>query len=188
MVLEGLQVPAGRHDGRGLRSVRRRGGTLLGALVIALGPVACGFEVQTNQPYTPEKGVNVDAGPASSVKIRNLMVVSRAPGEGFLSATMTVSQEDALTGVMGAALKPDGTPGTPLTVTVANPVELGEGALVVLTDRPLITVKSADLLAGLEAQVVLQFREVGEVTTTAPVVDGNQPEFQTISASPSPSS
>jgi hypothetical protein len=59
--------------------------------------------------------------------------------------------------------------------------------MVVLTDRPLITVKSADLQAGLVARLVFQFSKAGEVTTTAPVVNADQPAYATISPSPSPS-
>ena len=47
---------------------------------------ACGFDVQTNQPYTPAEGVNYDVG-NPPVQVRNLMILSREDGVGFLSAT-----------------------------------------------------------------------------------------------------
>jgi len=168
--------------------VRRRLGGLLGALAL-LGAGACGFEVQTNQPYTPSVGVNIDAGPRNSLKIRDLKILSREAGSGILSASMTSSQRESLTGVSGVALKADGSEGAPLQATLPNPVDLSGGQLVVLTNGPLITVTSADLMPGLEARVVLQFSELGEISTTAPVVSAEAPEYRTItpSASPSPS-
>lgn len=169
--------------------VSRRAGVLLG-LAALLSAGACGFEVQTNQPYTPSVGINVDAGENNSLKIRDLKILSREPGQGFLSGSITSSERDAMTGVSGVPIKADGSEGAPFTASVSNPIALGNGSLVVLTDRPLITLTSADLLAGLEARVVLQFSEVGEVTTTVPVVSAEAPEYRTItpSASPSPSS
>jgi hypothetical protein len=170
--------------GRASSRLSRLGVALLMSLGLALTASACGFEVQTNNPYTPAEGVNFDAG---SVNMRNVMILSRTPGEGYLSASMTSGASDALLKVTGFAIKADGSEGAPLTVTLPNPVAVGNGSMVVLTDRPLITVKSADLQAGLVARLVFQFSKAGEVTTTAPVVNADQPAYATISPSPSPS-
>lgn len=169
------------------RSRIRRLGTVLGAAAL-LATTACGFGVQTNQPYTPAVGVNGDYGPSSALKIRDLKILSAAPGQGFLSGSMTSSQPETLTGVQAIPVKPDGSRGAPVTATVASPVKLEPGVLVVLTDQPLIRIDGPDLLAGLEAQLDLQFSQVGKVTLITPVVDGNQAEFRTISPSPAPSS
>lgn len=153
---------------------------------VALGLVStaagCGMNVQTTNPYTPAIGVNFDAG---DVQIRDLMILSRAKGNGFLSATFTANGQDALVGVSGTATKADGSDGAPLVVTLGSPVAVGTTQPVVLTKRPLILVKSADIQPGLTAKMVLRFSKAGEVTTNAPVVDATLPQYATISPTPS---
>ena len=63
---------------------------------------------------------------------------------------------------------------------------LGNGALVVLTDRPLITVSSADLVAGLDGRGDAEFSTAGVDHVRVPVVDGNQQQYATISPTPGP--
>ena len=168
---------------RGSRRARL-GRSLALCLVLLLGVGACGFDAQTMRPYTPADGANVDAGPGNTVKIRNLLILSRAKGQGFLSASIAADQ-DALVKVGGATIKPDGSEGTPLQATISAPIPLDNGELVVLTQRPLITITSPDLQAGLTAKVVLTFKRAGDVTVLVPVIDGNQEEYRTISPSPS---
>ena len=163
----------------------RLGRSLVLCLVLLVGVGACGFDAQTMRPYTPADGANVDAGPGNSVKIRNLLILSRAKGQGFLSASITAADRDALVKVGGVAIKPDGSEGSPLQATIPAPIPLENGELVVLTQRPLITITSPDLQAGLTAKVVLTFEQVGDVTVLVPVIDGNQEEYRTISPSPS---
>jgi hypothetical protein len=167
--------------------VVRLGAALLLTLGLLLSSAACGMNVQTLNPYTPAEGVNFDLG---SIHLRNVMVLSRTDGEGYLSASLVSDAPDALLSVTGTVMKADGSDGTPLTVTLPDPVALGNNNMVVLTDRPLITVKSADLQAGLVAKLVFQFSKAGQVTTNAPIVDANQPAYATVtpSTSPSPSS
>ena len=69
-----------------------------------------------------------------------------------------------------------------------DPVGLAPGVLVVLTDRELIEVESADLIMGGDAELTLTFSTVGEHTVRVPVVDADQPDYETISPSPTPSS
>jgi hypothetical protein len=177
------RTPLARSTGR---ATSRRSRPLLAVLLslgLALSTASCGMNVQTNNPYTPAEGVNFDVG---SVHIRNVMILSRTAGEGFLSASMVSAESDTLTQVTGTAIKSDGSPGSALTITLPQPVTVGGNKLVVLTDRqPLITVKSADLQSGLVARLVLTFSTAGEVTTTAPVVDANQQAYRTITPSPS---
>lgn len=164
----------------------RRGRLPLGVAVVVLTGVllaACGMRVQTNLPYTPADGVNFDVG---QVKVRNLMILSRAPGEGYLSATLVASEADALVGVSGTAITVDGSDGTPITATLPAPIALEPGRAVVLTDQTLIVLRSADLKAGLTASLTLQFRTAGETTVRVPVVDGNQPDYATITPTPTP--
>ena len=46
-----------------------------------------------------------------------------------------------------------------------------------LTDGPLITVKSPDIAPGLSATLTLTFKSAGEVTAKVPVMDGNEPQY-----------
>jgi len=127
--------------------------TLIGlALLVFMS--ACGMKAQTTQPYTPAEGVNTNIGPTGEwVQVRNLMVLSRGNGEGFLSASIVADQSDTLTGVTGHPIKTSGDPGAEFTATLAKPLELTPGKLVVLTDEAeLITVQSSDLMVGGEAE------------------------------------
>ena len=170
--------------------LRRTGVAWVLATCLVVAGAGCGMNAQTLQPYTPAEGVNVDVGGQGEVQVRNLMILTRTPGEGFLSATLTATQPDTLTRVSGTAAKADGSDGAPLAVTLAGPVQIEPGRPVVLTDQPFITVRSPDLKAGLKATLVLRFGTAGEVSIQVPVVDGNQHEYKTVTppaASPSPS-
>lgn len=148
---------------------------------------ACGTDKQTLRPYTPADGVNFDVGGERGVKVRNLMIISRVEGEGFLSATMVAADRAQLTAVSGKAIKSDGTDGAPLSATIPSSVSLGNGVLIVLTDGPFITVRSPDLKAGLTADVTLQFSTAGSATVRVPVIDGNEGPYATISPEATPS-
>jgi hypothetical protein len=173
----------------GAGSIARRGCTsLLLAIGLLLVSGACGQDVQTNRPYTPAEGVNIDVGdpanPDKVVHVRNLLIISWAPGEGVVSASIVTEDRDALTAVSGAPIKVDGTDGAPFTATIPNTVSLANGLQVVLTDQEPITVKSPDLMAGLDADVTLAFQNAGEVTVRVPIVDGNEAQYATLQPTP----
>ena len=149
---------------------------------------ACGFEQQTLRPYTPAEGVSFDVGGDRGVKVRNLMILSRVKGEGVLSATMVAGDRNQLTGISGKTIKSDGTDGAPLTATIPSPITLESGVAVVLTDGPLVTVKSSDLQAGLLADVTLQFNPAGSATVRIPVVDANEGQYASVGPQATPSS
>ena len=87
--------------------------TMLGLALLTLVS-ACGMEAQTMQPYTPAEGVNFNVGPTGkSVQVRNLMILSREDGVGYLSASIVAQERDALTAVAGRPFKPDDTEGAP---------------------------------------------------------------------------
>ena len=179
-----------RDGARGL--VLRGSGSLLLVIGLLLVSGACGFDVQTNRPYTPSEGVNVDVGdpatPNELVHVRNLAIISFAPGEGILSGSIVTEGRDALTTVSGTTIKVDGTEGTPFTATIPNTVSIANGAQVVLTDQPApLTVQSPDLMAGLDAVVTLAFQDAGEVTLRLPVVDGNEGPYMSLKPTPTPS-
>ena len=165
---------------------RRRWTAPVLAMTFVLGLVlsACGFNAQTNLPYTPADGVSLDVG---SVHVRNLMVLSKSDGEGFLSATMSsASGADALTSATGTVIKPDSSNGGTLTVTIPEPVAFGNGTSVVLTDKPeFVTVKGDGLMPGTTVNLTLTFSSAGASTLIVPVVDANHPYYVTVSPSPS---
>lgn len=162
--------------------------TVLGLALLAFMS-ACGMNAQTLQPYTPAEGVNANVGPTGGwVQVRNLMILSREDGVGYLSGSIVAQERDALTAVAGHPIKVDGTEGAGFELTVPNPVGLTPGLLVVLTDRELIEMRSADLMVGGEAELTLTFSTVGDHTIRVPVVDADQPDYATITPTPTPSS
>lgn len=175
------RVPRAQLIGRAARRSRFGIATLL-ALGLLLTATACGMHVQTNHPYTPADGISLDVG---TVHIRNLTIVSRAAGEGYLAGSMVSAESDALLAVSGKPIKTDGSDGAEFTADLPDPVSLGNGTLVVLTARPLITLKSADVRPGLTASLTLQFSNAGQVTVNTTVVDGLSPQYATISPTPS---
>jgi hypothetical protein len=177
-----------RFASRSGRRAARLAAGLLAALTVLVAGASCGFDVQTNRPYTPAEGVNFDVGDPALL-VRNLMILSREDGQGFLSATMTARADDALTAVAGAPIKPDSSPGTEFTVSLGSPVPLNDQSIVVLTNRqPLITVASPDLQVGSEAELTVTFRTAGSATVRVPIVDADEQPYATISprASSSP--
>ena len=152
---------------------------------------ACYQDVQTLQPYTPGEGVNLDVGNGTDLKsvvhVRNLLIISKTPGQGVLSATLVTDGRDELTGVTGNAIKIDGSAGAPFTATLTNTISFANGVAVVLTDGSPIVLRSADLAPGLTANVKLQFRNAGEATAVIPVADGNEPQYTSISPGSTPS-
>ena len=172
-----------------VRGFRGAATALLLTMGLLLGTAACGNNAQTLQPYTPAEGVNLDVGnPAdqrSVVHVRNLLIISKSRGQGVLSATLVTYGRDELTGVTGSAIKVGGTVGAPFTATLTSPVSFANGTPIVLTDGSPIVLRSADLAAGLTANVTLQFQTAGEATAIIPVVDGNEPQYATIKPAPS---
>jgi hypothetical protein len=168
-----------------LSRATRLAAVLLVTLSVAV-TTACGMSAQTTKPYTPSEGINVDVGGYAGVKVRNLLVLSRTDGEGYLSGTVVSQQRNSLTAVSGKAIKSDGTDGAQITATIPQQISLGNGLVVVLTSQQLIVLKSPDLKAGLTAQLTLEFSESGQVTVVVPVVDAKQPPYSTISPEPTP--
>lgn len=173
-----------------------RGGRGLAALLLVVGllpgTAACGNDAQTLRPYTPGEGVNFDVGDELDIKnvvhVRNLLVISKAPGSGVLSALIVTDGRDELTKVTGKAIKADGTEGAPLTVSLTNSVTFANRAQVVLTDRAPIGVSSPDLAPGRTATMTLTFGNAGDHSVIVPVVDGTEPQYADVSAAPTPSS
>ncbi|MFC7624486.1 hypothetical protein [Microlunatus sp. GCM10028923] len=169
------------------RRLARAGAVVILTATLSLA-AGCGFNVQTNQPYTPGEGINANVGSRSEpVSVRNLLIVSKQPGQGFVSASLTATKNDVLQRITGRAYLSDGSAGTPLTAALPAPVSVNAGVLTQLTSTQLIEVTGNDLKAGLEAELTLTFATAGEVTVRVPVVSADDPQFATISPSPSPS-
>jgi hypothetical protein len=178
-----------RTGGRG--HVLRSGASLLLVIGLLFLAGACGRNVQTTKPYTPSEGANVDVGdpanPNKVVHVRNLAIISWAPGEGVVSGSIVTADRDSLTAVTGTPIKADGSEGAPFTGTIPSTVSLANSVQVVLTDQPPIIVKSPDIMAGLDAIITLQFQNAGEVTLRAPIVDGNEAQYVSLKPSATPS-
>jgi hypothetical protein len=175
------------------RTGRVRAVLAAAALVVVLPAAACGTNAQTLKPYTPAEGVNFDVGdqtvPDSVIHVRNLLVISRSPGQGIVSASLVTTGRDTLVGVSGVPYQVDGSKGSAFTATMSGPVLLTNNSQVVLTDLdPFITITGASgLAAGLDADVTLEFGKAGSVTTRTTVVNGNLPPYADITPSASPS-
>ena len=169
----------------------RSGGRLVVVIGLLFLAAACGQNVQTNRPYTPAEGVNIDVGnpatPNKVVHVRNLSIISWGPGEGVLSGSIVTADRDSLSAVSGMPFKVDGSEGAPFTGTIPSTVSVANGLQVVLTDQPPIIVKSPDIMPGLDANVTLQFENAGDVTLRVPIVDGNEPQYATLRPSATPS-
>lgn len=160
-------------------STRHLPGWLAGLVAVWMVCASCGFDVQTNRPYTPADGVNFNVGAAQQIQVRNLLIISAEPGEGVLSATIYAARPDALLAVSGSADALDGD-GAPLTGTLPAPVPIPVTGFVTLTDLPPIVVRSAALRAGLTAQVTLRFQNAGQATVSVPVMDADISYYETI--------
>lgn len=164
---------------------------LLLAVGLLLGTAACGNDAQTLRPYTPGEGINFDVGDEKDIQnvvhVRNLLIISKAPGSGVLSALLVTDGRDELTKVTGTAVKTDGSDGAPLAVSISNSVTFANRAQVVLTDRAPIGVTSADLAPGRTANMTLTFANAGEISVIVPVADGSEPQYADVSVAPKPS-
>lgn len=152
---------------------------------------ACGFDVQTLQPYQPSDGVNVNIAPApdgqpdaGTVQVRGLMILAKSTTSGFLSASLDAQNNDSLTGITGNVVNTDGSNGPPLTITVSSPINVG-GSPVILVDRAPVTVTGSSLPAGQDAKLTLTFSKAGSETVKVPIIDGNNEIYRTVSPSPS---
>ncbi len=143
---------------------------------------------QTLIPYTPAAGVNngpnaanLNPGDDRLVIVRNLLIVETAKGTGFLSGSLIARNEPvSLRDVTGAPVVADGSPGTPFVVSGGTRLDIPANQIVVLTDKPAITLRSPNLVAGFTADVVLTFDKGDPVRLRVPVYSNTNPDFATI--------
>jgi len=174
------------------RTARKRG--LIAAAAAGAGLLftlsACGFDVQTLQPYDPSDGVNINVAPgpdgqpdAGTVEVRGLMILAKSNTSGFLSATLVAQNNDSLTGVTGNVLNNDGSNGPALTITVSSPITVGGSSAVVLVDHAPVTVTGSSLPPGQDADLTLTFSKAGSETVKVPIIDGNNEIYRTVQPS-----
>ncbi len=179
-----------RRAGWAGRRLRQIAAALLLSMGLTVVLAGCGFNAATNAPYTPSDGTNADIGDGGTLKIRNLVIISRAEGEGIVSASLIGNADDQLTSVSVTPTKVDGSAAPAVSTAPAAPLQLGGGNLIVLTNQAPLTVTAPDLVAGLSASVTMTFAKAGPVTLNCPVVDGTIPPWSQItpgtSASPTP--
>lgn len=155
---------------------------------LALGATACSAP-QTLHPYTPAVGVNaeVTAGNQVPLKLRNVMILSRAEGQGALLGSLLSTQEDTLTQVSGQLV--GGSGARPGQIAPAQPgVRLAPDTMTNLLDGPAVQLSAPGMVAGQTADLVLTFAKAGPVAIRVPVVDGSKTDFRTVSPSPAPTS
>lgn len=160
------------------RPVTPRVGSLrMGAAAMALAAVALTGCVSTNtaRPYTPGVGVNADQ---SHVKLRGLTVVSNAEGRGVLAGAVDSRRDDTLTKVSGFATDSDFQDQGSLQTGSAT-ISIPAGTLVSLSEQK-ISLSSEELKPGLYARVVFTFEKAGEVAVLVPVVDAENPDYESI--------
>lgn len=143
---------------------------------------------QTLVPYTQAAGVNngpnadnPDPGDDRYVAVGNLLIVVTEPGSGFLSGSFTARNEPvSLRDVAGAPIRAGGAAGTAFVVSGGTRLDIPARTMVVLTDKPAITLRSPDLVAGLTAEVVLTFDRGDAVRLKVPVYSAALPGFATV--------
>jgi hypothetical protein len=131
-----------------------------GALVLSLGGLtSCGFDLMTDEPYTPGVGTNDRDG---QVAVLSAVVVAAQPNEGTFVVTLSntsASQAASLTGLAG----------TDLEVDEFEPVEIDPLGVVNLADEGGIQV-SGDFDGGQVLPVTLTYESGDSTTVNVPVV------------------
>ena len=141
----------------------RRIGASLAALVI-VGGLASGCPAgDWRYDIPPAAGVVEDAGP---VKARNIMVLADSDGTGLLLGSLFSSEPVELEGAVVAAQQQDGSYADPVEVDVNGTIGVGDALDFGGTDS---IVEGADLVAGMLAEISLQFSDGTSLTVETPV-------------------
>lgn len=125
---------------------------------------ACGFDLPTDQVYTPGVGTN---DRSSSVNVLHAAIVSEEAGEGVFIAALVnkdLREDDALTSLAGSGEDSD------LSITAPGPVEVGPESLVQLADEGGVLVSGEAVEPGNFVEVTLTFERGEPVTMDVPVV------------------
>lgn len=146
------------------RSLLRTFSTAVVAAVASLVLSACGtgFGAQTNQQYQASIGANLRTG---DLHLYNALFVDNGDGTATFSASALATDDLSIS---VATVTP--TSGSPITVTLAEPVELPADELVTFGSAGEIVVESADVTAGGYTEITLS-GDGGDATLEVPVVE-----------------
>lgn len=154
--------------------------TRVAALALALPLMTgCGFDVATDQVYTPAVGTNDRSG---TVDVLNALIVADGSGQGVFVAGLSNNDQDRpdeLTGIQVEGAE----------VAVTEPVEILQGGYVNLAtiDQPIV-VTGDELESGRFVMAQLQFGGAEAITMRVPIVADEGPYADiTVPAEPSPS-
>ncbi|GAB3257772.1 hypothetical protein GCM10027425_19020 [Alteromonas gracilis] len=155
--------------------------TRVAALALALPLMTgCGFDVATDQVYTPAVGMNDRSG---EVDVLNALIVADGEGSGVFVAGLSNNDEDnpdELTGVQVEGAE----------VGETAPVEIAQGGYVNLAtiDAPIV-VSGEAVESGRFVRAALQFANAEAITIRIPVVAQSGPyaDITVPEASPSAS-
>jgi hypothetical protein len=130
-----------------------------GALVLSLGGLtSCGFDLMTDEPYTPGVGTNDRDG---QVAVLSAVIVAAQPNEGTFVATFASTTNDSAT--------LNGISGGDLEVDEFEPVEIDPRGAVNLAEEGGIQV-SGDFDAGQILPITLTYESGDTTSINVPVV------------------
>ncbi|RMB62059.1 hypothetical protein [Tessaracoccus antarcticus] len=152
--------------------IRRRVGTCLAALALVVGLSTGCTAGDWRYEAPPAAGVQADAGP---VKVRNLMVLADAEGQGLLLGSIFTTEAVKLTAVGVSAEQQDGTFGAPTPVALTGDVPINGGLVLGGDDS---RVEKAGLQEGLLAKVMMQFSDGTTAAVEAPVLSSDNADYK----------
>jgi len=134
------------------------------ALVVpALAGCSTNFNAQTDQVYTPARGVNDRSG---AVDVLNAVVVSPADGTGTVVATLVNNDPDQPDGLVEVTV--DGTAAR--INTAAGGADIPTGGHNNLGASGAVTASASSIVIGTFVEVTFTFQSAEAITVEAPVV------------------
>lgn len=158
----------------------RRRAAAAAMLLAATGLTACGFGVQTNQPYQPAVGPNQSEGRLSVLGATVVVQGEETAQEGTLSTNIV--NDDLSEGVSLDSVTSD----DDVTVELLEPVEIGPQAGLDLSDTGAVLV-SGELTPGTYVNLTFVFDNGTEIPIDVPVVNNLGPFAEVTPAEGSPS-
>lgn len=158
----------------------RRRAAAAAMLLAATGLTACGFGVQTNQPYQPAVGPNQSEGRLSVLGATVVVQGEETAQEGTLSTNIV--NDDLSEGVALDSVTSD----DDVTVELLEPVEIGPQAGLDLSDTGAVLV-SGELTPGAYVNLTFVFDNGTEIPIDVPVVNNLGPFADVTPAEGSPS-
>lgn len=156
-------------------------GVLIGASACGVHPTKKDAPPPSVQTEVRGVGINVNIGSGSQeLFVRNLVIISRAHGHGFLSGSIDSAAKDSLQKVSGSVITDSTQPNKPIKVQMSGSVPVGGNKLVKLENHTAIRLSSPAIHPGLAANLRLTFQHAGSQQAAVPIVDGQDPNYQTV--------